>query len=187
MDAMKRFKTSHKVDMEFPPETTLTISSRAARVTGKLLNGLSDKYPALASPAGTISRLGQIFAGLVEVALPNSLPNLLFNYWVWLLYLIELLLFLGGKPLGLEGVSRLGGMTLGITVATHFLTYYLQAVMKKKLPFLRVVHWFIILLIILGAAALIFLLYSGMVYLGFLEPPTGAIGSWIGTIQRIAR
>ncbi|RPJ45999.1 MAG: patatin-like protein, partial [Chloroflexi bacterium] len=117
---LDRFRRDYRVDLDFPPDTTLKISARASRVTGKLLAELSSKYPAaLASPAGMIARLGQIFNGLVQVALPQSLPNLIFNSLVWLLYPIELLLALGGRVFGLPDVSILGAIALGITIAAH--------------------------------------------------------------------
>lgn len=184
---LENFKRDYKVDPDFPPDTTLGVSARATRVTGKLLAGISDKYPALASPAGTISRVGQIFTGLVQVALPQSLPNLLFNHWIWLLYLLELFLALGGRPLGLPDVARLGSMAFGITVVAHLAVLYLQAVLKKYIPALRIVRWIIVLLVILGAAALIFLVYVGLVYLRFLQPPAGVFGNLINTLQMMAR
>ncbi len=179
----EHFINNYKVSAAFPPETTLDISSRASLVTGKLLSSLSSKYPALASPAGTLARLGQIFTGLVQVALPKSLPHLLFSYWIWLLYLLELLLALGGKPLGLPDVAQLGGMALGITVAAHLAVLILQAALKNHLPSLKFLHRIITSMLILGAMTVVILSYLGFVHLGIFQAPTGIVGSWIGALQ----
>jgi patatin-related protein len=177
---LEHFKREYRIDMDFPPETTLKISSRASRVTGKLLAELSSKYPAaLSSPAGMVARLGQLFNGLVQVALPQSLPNLIFNSLVWLLYPLELLLALGGKVFGLPDVSTLGAIALGATLGAHLGVLYLQAILKRNLPALRVVHGLIKLLAVLAVATLVFLVYLGLVYLGLLQLPSGLLGSWL--------
>jgi hypothetical protein len=130
-----------------------------------------------------IARLGQIFNGLVQVALPQSLPNLIFNSLVWLLYPIELLLALGGRVFGLPDVSILGAIALGITIAAHLGVLYLQAILKRNLPALRVVHGLIKLLAVLAVAALVFLVYLGLLYLGVLQVPPGALGDWLRNLQ----
>lgn len=73
---LERFKLDYKVDPNFPPETTLRISSRASRVTGKMLAELSSKYPAaLSSPAGMVARLGVLY---LQAVLKRNLPALRF-------------------------------------------------------------------------------------------------------------
>jgi hypothetical protein len=172
------------VDPNFPPETTLKISARASRVTGRMLAEISKKYPgALSSPAGMIARLGQVFNGLVQLALPQSLPNLIFNSLVWLLYPIELLLALGGRVFGLPDVSILGAIAFGVTLAAHLGVLYLQAILNRKLSTLRAVHGLIKLLALLLVAGLVFLIYLGLVYLGVLQLPQGALGSWLRGLQ----
>jgi hypothetical protein len=126
-----------------------------------------------------VARLGQLFNGLVQVALPQSLPNLIFNSLVWLLYPLELLLALGGKVFGLPDVSTLGAIALGVTLGAHLGVLYLQAILKRNLPALRVVHGLIKLLAVLAVATLVFLVYLGLVYLGLLQLPSGLLGSWL--------
>lgn len=181
---LERFRRDYTVDLNFPPETTLKVSARASRVTGKMLAELSSKYPAaLSSPAGMVARLGQVFNGLVQLALPQSLPNLIFNSLVWLLYPIELLLALGGRVFGLPDVSILGAIALGVTIAAHLGVLYLQAILKRNLPALRLVHGLIKILAVLLVAALVALVYLGLVYLGVLDLPQGALGTWLRGLQ----
>jgi hypothetical protein len=181
---LERFKRHHRVDTNFPPETTLNVSARASRVAGKILAAISDKHPAsLTSPAGMVARLGGIFNGLVQLAMPHSLPNLLFNNLVWLFYLLALLLIFGGSLARLPDMTILGAIALGVTVAAHLMVFYLQSVLKRNLPALRAIHGLVKVLALLAVAGLVFLMYLGLVYLGVLQLPPGALGGWLRNLS----
>jgi patatin-related protein len=115
----KFFKKSYEVDREMNPKGAVHALSRSTWVVGKMLEDISNQYQVDGKSAAWITRLGTVFWGMVEVAVPRSLPNLIFRHWVKLLYLFEFLLIVGGLLFVAPQVQRLGFIALGITLAVH--------------------------------------------------------------------
>src|SRR5262249_41352687 len=75
------------------PQATLQTAARATTIVGKMFEKLADdNVKAGKKYAAWVTRVGLIFWGLVELAAPKSIWNLLFRYWLQLLYLVELIL-----------------------------------------------------------------------------------------------
>lgn len=115
-----------------PPEETLRSVARATTVVGQMLEGLSDKYGCGKKYAAFVARFGRVGWGLVEVSVPQSISNLLFRHWLFLLYLVEVFLILGGILFEAEGVKNLGWKTLIITLIADGIVLFLNSLMCGK-------------------------------------------------------
>jgi Protein of unknown function (DUF3376) len=113
------FRDSYEVNREMDPKMAVRGLSRSTRVVGEMLEDISNQYQVDGKSAAWLTRLGRVFWGLVEVAVPRSLPNLLFRHWVKLLYLFEFLLIAGGWLFVAPQAQRFGFIALGITLAAH--------------------------------------------------------------------
>ena len=119
------------------PESTLKTTSRATTVLGQMLSALSHKHNVDSSLVAWIARTGQVLSGLVEVAVPRSMPSLMFRYWLKLLYLFEVLLIVFSTLLGDPKVSQFGWNLLGITVAANVAVWLLSDWMSRRHVILR--------------------------------------------------
>ena len=85
-------KLSDYYEANFPkqsklePETTLKSIARATNVVGKILESLSSNRRVDTKYALWIARLGQIFWGMVQVAVPQSFANIIFRHILKLVY-----------------------------------------------------------------------------------------------------
>lgn len=157
------FKLGYSIDQEFPPKETALSGARAARVIGKLLNGLSAKYSGFTNPAKWITAAGSIGAGIVQIALPDSLGNFLFtSYWVWLAYVLEIILWAGGAKFNYEAASKMGAILFGMTFAVHMTVLVLQGWMSRTLRTARHKALFILLCVILFLLALVIIAALGL-------------------------
>ncbi|HEV8590059.1 MAG TPA: patatin-like protein [Pyrinomonadaceae bacterium] len=103
------------------PQSTLKTAARATTIVGKMFEELSNDYAKSGQKfAAWITRAGLIFWGLVELAAPKSIWNLLFRYWLKLLYLVEVILIVGGTVLVLQRIQQFGLILFGLTLAVHF-------------------------------------------------------------------
>ena len=159
------------------PESTLKITSRATTVIGKMLSALSQRRNVDSSLVAWIARVGQLLSGLVEVAVPRSMPSLVFRYWLKLLYLFEVLLIVFSTLLAADArVSRFGWNLLGLTVATNVAVWLLSDFMSRRQVILRT------LLAVLGLSMFLIFLIGALKVLGLIgitisgAPPL----AWVG-------
>jgi patatin-related protein len=121
-DLWTYFKCKYEVDRRLDPESAVRLISRGTAITGKMLDGLSDDYQSKPgkSVAAWLSRIGAIFWSTVTVAVPRSIGNLLFQYWLGLLYLFAFLTIFVGLFIN-DRVKIAGWEVLGIIMAVHLL------------------------------------------------------------------
>jgi patatin-related protein len=149
------FERSHQLQ----PKPTLITAARATAVFGKILQGISTDYDNRGSRAALwVTRLGQIFWGLVEVAIPNSIPNIVFLHWLKLIYLFEALMIVGGIFFSTT-IRDFGWKALGITLIVNATVLLLTDIMRYRLERWRITKVALVV-------AIIFL-----VGLGFLALP----------------
>ena len=99
------FRSRYEVNRALNSKTAVRTLARSTEVVGRVMEQIANEYRVSGRPAAWVARLGRAFWGLVEVAVPRSMPSLLFNHWLRLLYLFELLLVVGGILFGEEGVQ----------------------------------------------------------------------------------
>ena len=122
------FRTRSKLE----PESALRSAARATTVVGKILDSLSKKKGVNSKYSLWIIRLGQIFWGLVEVAVPRSFPDLMFRHWLKLVYFLEALLIAGSTLLLAKEVQQFALTAFGITASVHLAVLILRDLIQSR-------------------------------------------------------
>ncbi len=131
------------------PQSTLKTAARATTILGKMFEKLADdNVKAGKKYAAWVTRVGLVFWGLVELAAPKSIWNLLFRYWLQLLYLVELILVAGGTLLLLQRIQQFGLILFGLTVAIHFAVTILNDIMQRRLKWITIGKWTVLALLV---------------------------------------
>lgn len=143
------------------PKPALETAARATTVFGKVFQGISAEYDNRGDRAAVwIIRLGRVFAGLVEIAVPHSIPNIVFFHWLKLIYLFEVLMIIGGVFFSTP-TRNFGWMALAVTLIVNGTVLLLTDIMAHKLQRWRVTRAvlvvFFILLVGLGLLGLPYL------------------------------
>ncbi|MEP6924628.1 MAG: patatin-like protein [Pyrinomonadaceae bacterium] len=156
-------KGNYEVNRLLEPKPTLDIISRTTQVGGKILESIAEQQAQAGDRLSWISRLGSIFWGLVTVAAPNSLLNLLFFHWLKILYLFEVVLIVGSTILPNPTVQQFGIIALITTIAVNLIVLTLQDSMRGSDFFRLFKTAFAVLLAVLALAGCFFfyILISG--------------------------
>jgi patatin-related protein len=109
----------YEVSREIEPRMMVEIMARSTTVFGHMLEALADKHSVSRRQVAWVTRLGRIFWGLVEVAVPGSFRNSFFRHWVKLPYLLSLLLVVLGTLLLYSQMQVFGLVTFLLTATTH--------------------------------------------------------------------
>jgi len=160
------FKQRSKLD----PESTVRTIGRATTVMGKVLSAVSDDYAAQSNSSsavasmqaylgGLLTRFGVIFTGLVEVAVPQSIPYLFFRHLLKVLYVFEVLLIVFGTVFGKPQMTQLGWTAFGATAATNIIVWWLRDFISRRTSVKQ-------FLISLAAAVLAILIVVGALKVG---------------------
>ncbi|HMB25607.1 MAG TPA: hypothetical protein VKP08_22355, partial [Anaerolineales bacterium] len=162
----------YALDLEFSPQTTLNALGRSVSVLGGLLDGLGQKHPGTQTPAFWLTRLGKIFMGVMQVAVPGSLPRLFFQHWIKITYVFELFLIAVGGLLGFNNtVMRFGIFallfTLSLDLAVRLVGSYITG-STRVASVLRGLAQVVVALILLAIVALV---YLGLVQLKIATLP----------------
>jgi patatin-related protein len=160
---LDKFETQSRLN----PERALESVARATTVIGKMLDDLSDKYDVGTRYTSWLVKLGQIFWGMVEVSVPRRIPNLIFQHWLKLLYLFEVVLIVGSTLAVNTQVQKYGLLTFAITVAIQFATWVLSSLISFRQGWLKVIKGLAI------SAILVFLvigILATTAMLGFERP-----------------
>jgi len=183
---LSMFKKTYRVDKSFPPKETLSASARALRVFSNLLDDLSATHKQFSTPAKWLTSASSIFAGILAVVLPNSIGNFLVaGYWVWLLYIFELLLFGVGWLIGVAGIAQLGIALFALTFISHLLLRAVNRSLSGQPASLRFIALVVAGILGIGALVLIlFLIYMGLISLGWWSLPSGALGDWLSGLAK---
>ncbi len=144
----------YEVNRKFEPEPTLKVLGRATRVIGSILDDISKKNNVENKMTRWISRVGQIFLGLVQVSVPDSLAALLFRHTLKLLYFFEVLLLLVATFLIPEqAVTRFAWKLLLLTLGVHFAVFVLRDYLRGKRRWRRFAV-LVLVIAVLGLAAI---------------------------------
>lgn len=141
------------------PESALRNAARATTITGKMLSGISEQYDLQGKKyVSLITNAGRFFLWLVEAATPRSFSNLIIRHWMHLLYLFEVVVFIGGYLFVNESVQRFALTAAALTLGIHASLSWLNSLIRfrKRLNYLFGT---------LGIALVILLLVSGFVFL----------------------
>lgn len=140
------------------PTQALRTVARATTVVGNMLSDIAAQRNLKTKYIGWIAKLGEVFWGLVEVAVPRSMANLIFHYWLKLLYLFEAVVLVGGVLLANKEVQQFALTAFAITLSTHLAVRVLQDYLQYRYTWLnrvKVTSVIVFLtLIVLGALSI---------------------------------
>lgn len=132
-------KEHYEVNRDLEPKPLLRSIARATQVTGKIFDDVAQSNQVDSKTIRWIARAGQVFSGLVEVAVPESTAARLFRHWLKLLYAFEILmLVLATVVISTPGVASFAWKLLALTLATHLAVFVLRDYMRGKQRWLRV-------------------------------------------------
>src|SRR5262245_35689686 len=125
-----------------------------------------------------VARFGRIFWNLVEVAVPRSIPSLVFQHWLKLLYFFEMLMITGGVLLVNQTVQQFGLIAFGVTAGLHVVVPVLGETMQSRTRWLQIARKLLIVLLAALLAAGMFAVVA-VVYGGPTWDWLAAARSWI--------
>jgi patatin-related protein len=111
----------------------LGVAGRATRVTGQVLDGLSERAPAVTSPARWLVRAGRLTWWLAEVTTPRSLKQMLFQYWFALLLLLSVVMIAGGTLVAWPEVTRAGWVLLAVIAGARLVTLIVSDLLADRI------------------------------------------------------
>jgi hypothetical protein len=135
----EQFVKDYQSTFQFDNQNLVVDAARGSKVFGKMLEGYADKHQIKNKRLAWVTRLTQVFWGLVEVAIPDSIPNLVLNYWLQLLYLFEFLIVLFGMILVNQNIQHFGLLAFGLTVTLNGMELLVQEIMKGRHRFLYLI------------------------------------------------
>ncbi|MDQ1637855.1 MAG: hypothetical protein QOF62_1194 [Pyrinomonadaceae bacterium] len=125
-------RKSYKVNRRLDPQMLLRALSRSTQIVGKVFEDIANKNQLDGKSLAWIARLGQMFWGLVEVAVPNSIANLLLKRWLQVIYVFEFFLIVGGILLSRPGAQQFGWTAFGITAILNIIILMLKDRMQNR-------------------------------------------------------
>ncbi|HZO57103.1 MAG TPA: patatin-like protein, partial [Bryobacteraceae bacterium] len=104
-----------------PYATTL---ARGTTVIGDILESIARRQNAQPTPLSAVPHIGRLIWGLVEVATPRSFPELIFRYWLSVIFALGIILILLG--ILIPAVQGAGWALVAIAAASKLGTGLLQ-------------------------------------------------------------
>ncbi|HEV2834057.1 MAG TPA: patatin-like protein [Pyrinomonadaceae bacterium] len=152
------YEDNFRKQSRLEPESALRSAARATTVVGKILDSLSKNRGVNNKYSVWIIRLGQIFWGLVEVAVPRSFADLVFRHWLKLVYFLELLLIVGSTLLLAPAVQHFALTAFGVTAAVHLAVVIMRDLIESRNRWLNLAKAIgtvlLVTLIVIGVFAL---------------------------------
>jgi patatin-related protein len=145
-------KSGYEVNRHLDPKPMLRAISRSTQVIGKVFEDVANKNNLDGKSLAWIARLGQFFWGMVEVAVPNSILNMLWNHWLSVVYTFEIIVILAGIVLSSPGAQQFGWTAFGITAVLNLMVLVLKDLMRGRHPVFRITVFLTSALILILAA-----------------------------------
>jgi hypothetical protein len=170
---LEYFRTRYEVDRRFDPQQTLRLLARSTRIVGEMLEGLARRYQVRQESVAWVTRLGRVFWGIVEAAVPRSPWNLLTRNFIHLLYLFEVVLLVGGTLFVSHPIQEFALLSLAGTLAFHLTLTLLGEYMQGRETLWRLLRYLV-------AAVLALLVVLGVVQgLDILGALVGSRQEWV--------
>ena len=122
------------VDRRLEPKLVLESISRATQVIGKMFEHIADAslLRGHSRHLTWIARFGSVFWGLVQLAVPGSIRNLMFYHWFKLLVALEAVVLGVGLVLNQPGAVHFGWLSLLITLLVGLTVTILRDMMLAR-------------------------------------------------------
>ena len=145
--------TGYEVNRGIDAKMMLRAMSRSTQVIGKVFEDIANQNSLDGKSLAWIARLGQIFWGLVEVAVPGSILNLLMMHWLKLLYVLELALIIISFLFSAPGeVQTFTLKVFAVTAAINLAVLLLRDKMRGRKRWQHALMLFVIASVLLLAA-----------------------------------
>jgi hypothetical protein len=166
-------------------------AGRASKVFGKVLEGYADAQRLGRERVVWVTRLAQLFWSLVEVAVPGSVPNLVYRHWLKLLYFFEALMILLGTLLLNPAIQQFGLVAFVVTAASHAAVLFLGDRMsgekrRSRRERLRNIGIALLVLLVVPTLALGVIVLAAMLgaetprrFIEFTTAPRGEQATWL--------
>jgi patatin-related protein len=153
--------SGYEVNRKTDAKMMLQAMSRSTQVIGKVFEDIANQNSLDSKGLAWIARLGQIFWGLVEVAVPGSILNLLIMHWLHVLYVFEVVLIVLCFLFAAPELQTFALKIFALTAVIHLVVLILRDKMRGKNRWLWVP-------VIAGAGLVVFLTVVGLAdLLGF--------------------
>jgi hypothetical protein len=104
--------------------------TRGTTIVGLMIEDLEETLPTRLGR--WVTRVSWVAWGIVELAAPRSLGEVLFQYWVWLIYALALAMIVIGVVTDAAGVARVGATVGAIALVAHGLILALRRYMTGQ-------------------------------------------------------
>ncbi len=125
------FSSSFQLDRSIDPEPALAAIGRSTTVIGEMFAGIADEARRSRTPGVWIARFGQVFWGLVEIAVPGGFWNKVARHWQAIATLCGAILVIVGTAFTLDKVPQAGWITIVtvgvLRVVETLLGYYMTS------------------------------------------------------------
>jgi patatin-related protein len=125
------FSEAYEVNRDLEPQTALNALARGSRVVGQILEGLTERHTQEGKRVRWLTRVASWFWGLVQVAVPRSVPSLLFDHWLGLFYTLAVLMMVVGVFAG-GVVMGWGVRILGAALGAHLVVLLFRDFMRRR-------------------------------------------------------
>ena len=163
-------KLGYRVNRRLDPKAMLETISRSTQTIGGIFEDLANKNGLDGRSLSWIARLGQFFWGLVQVAVPNNILHKLASHWLYLLYMFELVVIIGGIVLSRSGAQEFGWLAFGITAFLNVLKLLLTDLMRGRNVVKRLIIVILISLVSLFLVIGILKVVGVLFYAGQMTP-----------------
>lgn len=191
------FRHEYEPDPDFPADSTVQAAARSTTVLGKLMGGLSNKYPVVSQPAGILARTGRFVFFVLSLAVPKSLQAQLFRRVSISAYVLGFSIMTIGTMLTQWNLatqgnawSQLGARLVVLTLVVQLLAMIAGRFMisnwnlKTTSERIRTILWILLTIFdVLVLVAVLVASYSGLLYLGIWETPTGGLGRLLEALK----
>jgi Protein of unknown function (DUF3376) len=141
-------RNTHQVDRAVEPKGALSNAARAVTITGRVLDGITQRRGKNTTAPRWLARAGLVMQGLVAVSLPGTLNHRWWTHGMKLLYAFEALLLLLAMLFGASESRTLALTALGVTATLHLLSLLTGDMLRAR------AHWW---RLAVAAAALVLL------------------------------
>lgn len=138
-EELLRFITNgYEVNRSIDAKMMLRAVSRSTQVIGHVFEDIANQNALDGKSLAWIARLGQAFWGLVEVAVPGGILNLLMMHWLRVLYVFELLLIVLGFVFSAPAAMQTFALKIfAVTVVINVAVLLLRDKMRGKRGWLK--------------------------------------------------
>ena len=131
-ELLKFITTGYEVNRKLDSKTMLRAMSRSTQVIGHVFEDIANQNSLDGKSLAWVARAGQIFWGLIEVAVPGSILNLLALHWLRLLYVFELILIIVSFLFSSADFLTFGLKLFAVTVVINLTVLLLRDKMRSK-------------------------------------------------------